>query len=197
MVLLCMQSILSTLNIPLASVIQLSFDRTNIAYEVQEKDAKDPLGQLADLIDRRFYKQSGIVYCLSKSETETVAEVLRKGAPDGHGQPRVRPVRAQAYHAGMPGARRALVQGAWKAGEVDVICATIAFGMGIDKPDVVSAQLHCLSPLRLLSCSHSHAPACALQNAGEIKSVLRDPKSHEYDPDTAPSFLCWCTVGCA
>ena len=69
--------------------------------------------------------QSGIVYCLSRRNTEAAAEHLQ-----GHGQS------AAYYHAGMAPAERSRVQDAFRAGDVDVVVATIAFGMGIDKPDV-------------------------------------------------------------
>lgn len=68
---------------------------------------------------------SGIVYCLTQRETEEYAEVLRR-----HG------VRAGHYHAGLAPAERASVQSRWFAGTVDVLCATVAFGMGINKANV-------------------------------------------------------------
>jgi ATP-dependent DNA helicase RecQ len=69
--------------------------------------------------------QSGIVYCLSRKSAEATADFLR-----AHGVP------ARAYHAGMEGAARAQVQEAFRRDDIDVVVATVAFGMGIDKPDV-------------------------------------------------------------
>ncbi len=69
--------------------------------------------------------ESGIVYCLSRKSVEATAELLRE-----HG------VRATAYHAGMEADERSRAQDAFQAGGVDVVCATVAFGMGIDKPDI-------------------------------------------------------------
>ena len=69
--------------------------------------------------------ESGIVYCLSRKSVEATAELLRD-----HG------VRATAYHAGMEPEERTRAQDAFHSGEVEVVCATVAFGMGIDKPDI-------------------------------------------------------------
>jgi ATP-dependent DNA helicase RecQ len=69
--------------------------------------------------------ESGIVYCLSRKSVEATAGLLRE-----HG------VRATAYHAGMESDERSRAQDAFQSGEVDVVCATVAFGMGIDKPDI-------------------------------------------------------------
>ncbi|HEX8908099.1 MAG TPA: helicase-related protein, partial [Anaeromyxobacteraceae bacterium] len=69
--------------------------------------------------------ESGIVYCLSRKSVEATAELLRD-----HG------VRAAAYHAGMEPEERTRAQDAFQAGAVEVVCATVAFGMGIDKPDI-------------------------------------------------------------
>jgi ATP-dependent DNA helicase RecQ len=69
--------------------------------------------------------ESGIVYCLSRKSVEATAELLRR-----HG------VRALAYHAGMEGDDRTRAQDAFQSGDAHVVCATVAFGMGIDKPDI-------------------------------------------------------------
>lgn len=106
-----------------AGVFKSSFNRENLYYEVRPKTAN---------VDRdiiRFIKQnagkSGIVYCLSRKKVEELAELLR-----------VNNIRALAYHAGMDSATRSANQDAFLLEKVDVIVATIAFGMGIDKPDV-------------------------------------------------------------
>lgn len=106
-----------------ASVFKSSFNRENLYYEVRPKTSN---------IDRdiiRFIKQrpgkSGIIYCLSRRKVEELTELLR-----------VNNIRALAYHAGMDAATRSHNQDAFLLEQVDVIVATIAFGMGIDKPDV-------------------------------------------------------------
>ena len=99
-----------------------SFDRPNIRYRVVQKD--EARRQLLDFIaDRR--EQSGIVYCLSRRKVEEIAEYLA-----GHG------ISALPYHAGMDAELRARNQRRFIREDGIVMCATIAFGMGIDKPDV-------------------------------------------------------------
>lgn len=106
-----------------ASLFKSSFNRTNLYYEVRPKTKN---------IDRdiiRFIKQrrgkSGIIYCLSRKKVEELAEFLK-----------VNDIPALPYHAGMDSATRSANQDAFLLEKVDVIVATIAFGMGIDKPDV-------------------------------------------------------------
>jgi ATP-dependent DNA helicase RecQ len=106
-----------------AAVFKSSFNRENLYYEVRPKTKN---------IDRdiiRFIKQqegkSGIIYCLSRKKVEELAELLV-----------VNNINARPYHAGMDGATRSANQDAFLLEKVDVIVATIAFGMGIDKPDV-------------------------------------------------------------
>ncbi|MCR5271271.1 MAG: DNA helicase RecQ [Prevotella sp.] len=106
-----------------ADEFKSSFNRPNLYYEVRPK-TKD--------IDKdivRFIKQhsgkSGIIYCLSRKKVEDLAEVLR--AND---------IKAQCYHAGLDSATRSQTQDDFLMEKIDVIVATIAFGMGIDKPDV-------------------------------------------------------------
>ena len=105
-----------------ASVFKSSFNRPNLYYELRPKHDAD-----RDII--RFIKQnegkSGIIYCLSRKKVEELTELL---AANG--------IRARAYHAGMDAATRAANQDDFLMERVEVIVATIAFGMGIDKPDV-------------------------------------------------------------
>ena len=99
-----------------------SFDRPNIRYSVRIKNnANDQL--LAFMEDHRG--EAGIVYCLSRRKTEATAEMLHNAGHD-----------ALPYHAGLPGTDRARHQGRFQRDDGVVIVATIAFGMGIDKPDV-------------------------------------------------------------
>jgi ATP-dependent DNA helicase RecQ len=98
------------------------FDRPNIRYTVVEKHR--PFEQLSQFLAGRA-DQAGIVYALSRRRVEEVADRLR-----------VQGVEARAYHAGLPGATRQAVQEAFLRDEVQVVVATVAFGMGIDKPNV-------------------------------------------------------------
>lgn len=114
--------ILKNLGIPDAKVFKSSFNRPNLYYEVRDKvDAEK------DII--RFIKQnagkSGIIYCLSRKKVEEMAELLN-----------INGIKARPYHAGLDSKTRADNQDSFLMEEVDVIVATIAFGMGIDKPDV-------------------------------------------------------------
>ncbi len=114
--------ILARLGLGEARVFLSSFDRPNIRYTVVEKDnAKKQL--LGFLTGRKG--QAGIVYCLSRKKVEETAEWL-----SAQGYP------ALPYHAGLPTAERAANQRRFLREEGLVMCATIAFGMGIDKPDV-------------------------------------------------------------
>ncbi|CEL05443.1 Putative ATP-dependent DNA helicase [Aspergillus calidoustus] len=107
-------------------VFTQSFNRPNLTYEVRSKSKASELVQnIADIINK-YRKKSGIVYCLSRSNCEKVAEKLR----DEHG------IKADHYHAGLEAEQRSRIQQRWQHGEIHVIVATIAFGMGIDKPDV-------------------------------------------------------------
>lgn len=106
-----------------ATVFKSSFNRPNLYYEVRPKTAN---------IDKEIIKyiksqegKSGIIYCLSRKKVEELAELLQ-----------VNGIRALPYHAGMDSATRTQNQDAFLLEKIDVIVATIAFGMGIDKPDV-------------------------------------------------------------
>lgn len=105
-----------------AAVFQSSFNRTNLIYEVKPK--KQAKKQLIRIV-KEHKGESGIVYCLSRKKVEEIAEFLK-----------VNGVRVAPYHAGMDAAIRMKNQDAFLNEDVDVIVATIAFGMGIDKPDV-------------------------------------------------------------
>ncbi len=105
-----------------AAVFRSSFNRANLYYEIRPKHNVD-----RDII--RFIKQnegkSGIIYCLSRKKVEELTELLQANS-----------IKARAYHAGMDAATRAANQDDFLMERVDVIVATNAFGMGIDKPDV-------------------------------------------------------------
>jgi ATP-dependent DNA helicase RecQ len=106
-----------------ARVFVSSFDRPNIRYRIVEKE--DARRQLLRFIQDEHPGDAGIVYCLSRAKTEETAVFLKS-----HG------LTALAYHAGMEAATRASHQARFLREDGVVMCATIAFGMGIDKPDV-------------------------------------------------------------
>ena len=110
------------LNMLDASVFKSSFNRPNLFYEVRPK--RDVIKQIIHFIKKHPGK-SGIIYCLSRKKVEEVAEALQ-----------VNGVKALPYHAGMDSQTRVSHQDQFLMEDVDVIVATIAFGMGIDKPDV-------------------------------------------------------------
>lgn len=102
-----------------------SFDRPNLSLTVrQESTKKEKLKFIYHFIARRP-DEAGIIYCLSRKNTEMVAEALQS-----HG------INAEAYHAGLSAQQRASVQERFKMDQIEVVCATIAFGMGIDKGNV-------------------------------------------------------------
>lgn len=105
-----------------AKVFKDSFNRKNLYYEVRDKT--NVKREIIKFIKNNAGK-SGIIYCLSRKKVEDIAEFLN-----------VNGIKARPYHAGMDAATRAKNQDAFLMEEVDVIVATIAFGMGIDKPDV-------------------------------------------------------------
>ena len=108
-------------------VFTQSFNRPNLIYEVRQKQkAAETLNSIVNTIKSLHKGQSGIIYCLSRKNCEKIAEQLRKEHR----------IRADHYHAGMDSESRMDVQTRWQKGQVDIIVATIAFGMGIDKPDV-------------------------------------------------------------
>lgn len=99
-----------------------SFNRPNLSYRIEQKD--EPLKQLLAFLKERP-RDSGIVYCFSRKQTESVADgLLRRGIP------------AAPYHAGLDSSERSSTQEKFLRDEVRVVCATIAFGMGINKPNV-------------------------------------------------------------
>ncbi len=114
--------ILKNLGISDAMVFKSSFNRPNLYYEVKAK--QDATREIIKYIKNNIGK-SGIIYCLSRKKVEELAETLK-----------VNDIKALAYHAGMDSATRTLNQDKFLMEDVDVIVATIAFGMGIDKPDV-------------------------------------------------------------
>ncbi len=114
--------ILKNLGITDATVFKSSFNRPNLYYEIRDK--VDPKRDIIKYIKQNPGK-SGIIYCLSRKKVEELAELLN-----------INGIKAAPYHAGLDAKTRAENQDKFLMEEVDVIVATIAFGMGIDKPDV-------------------------------------------------------------
>lgn len=115
--------IIQQLRLERAQVFLHSFDRPNIQYRVTER--RSARNQLLEFIEREHDGQAGIVYCLSRRKTEeTAAWLMERGK------------KALPYHAGLPAALRANHQARFLREEGVIVCATVAFGMGIDKPDV-------------------------------------------------------------
>lgn len=105
-------------------VFSQSFNRANLNYEVRPKE-KQSVDTIANLIKEKYAGKTGIVYTLSRKQTEQIAMKLCD-----HG------ISAKHYHAAMAAPEKIRVQRDWQSGRIKVVVATIAFGMGIDKPDV-------------------------------------------------------------
>uniref|UniRef100_A0A2C9JYD4 ATP-dependent DNA helicase n=1 Tax=Biomphalaria glabrata TaxID=6526 RepID=A0A2C9JYD4_BIOGL len=131
-----LEDVKKILNIPRALLFRASFNRPNLFYEVQEKPAtqKDTMDKIFHLINKRFRGQSGIIYCFSRKDSEEVATDLKS-----------RGIKAGCYHADMTAQSRSAVHRKWLSGDVQVVVATVAFGMGIDKPDVRFVIHHSIS----------------------------------------------------
>ncbi|MFD4015949.1 DNA helicase RecQ [Streptomyces sindenensis] len=117
------EEITRRLSMPDAKHFVASFDRPNIQYRIVPKS--DPKKQLLSFLKEEHPGDAGIVYCLSRNSTEKIAEYLSRNG-----------VEAVPYHAGLDAATRAAHQARFLREEGLVVVATIAFGMGIDKPDV-------------------------------------------------------------
>jgi ATP-dependent DNA helicase RecQ len=116
------EDILLRLQLKNATCFVAGFDRPNIRYLIRQKN--NPKDQLVEYVRPRK-AESGIVYCLSRKRVESVAEELRENG-----------IKAAAYHAGLDNAERKRVQAGFTKDDIKVVVATVAFGMGIDKPNV-------------------------------------------------------------
>ncbi|KAL0422268.1 UNVERIFIED_CONTAM: ATP-dependent DNA helicase Q-like 4A [Sesamum latifolium] len=105
-------------------VFRQSFNRPNLRYSVVPK-TKKCVEDIDKFIRENHFDECGIIYCLSRMDCEKVAEKLQEF---GH--------KAAFYHGSMDSAQRAMIQKQWSKDEINIICATVAFGMGINKPDV-------------------------------------------------------------
>ena len=117
------EDILKTLGMTDAKTFKASFNRPNLFYDVRPK-TKNINADIIRFI-RQYENKSGIIYCLSRKKVEEIAQVLQ-----------VNGVKAVPYHAGLDGKTRSKHQDMFLMEDIDVVVATIAFGMGIDKPDV-------------------------------------------------------------
>ncbi len=115
--------ILKNLGIEDAEIFKSSFNRENLFYQIKPKDQDVDKDIVKFILSQKG--KSGIVYCMSRSKVTTFAQVLQANG-----------INARPYHAGLEAKERSENQDAFLSEEVDVIVATIAFGMGIDKPDV-------------------------------------------------------------
>ncbi len=105
--------------------VSLSFNRTNLLYQVVVKTKDKIWNEVFDYIQTNHRQETGIIYCLSRKEAEQIAQhLVAKG------------ISAYFYHAALPSSTKKEVQHHWQTGKIKVICATIAYGMGIDCPHV-------------------------------------------------------------
>ncbi len=114
-----------SLGISDAKEFKSSFNRPNLYYEVRQKRTDDDTNKQIIMFIRQNPGKSGIIYCLSRKKVEELAEILKANE-----------IKAAPYHAGLDSATRSQTQDDFLMERIDVIVATIAFGMGIDKPDV-------------------------------------------------------------
>ncbi|XP_073706264.1 recQ-like DNA helicase BLM [Garra rufa] len=120
------KDILNQLSMTRPQVFTMSFNRHNLKYSVLPKRPKKVDEECIQWIKKYYPRDSGIVYCLSRNDCDTLADSLQRAG-----------IAALAYHAGLSDSDREYVQNKWiNQDGCQVMCATIAFGMGIDKPDV-------------------------------------------------------------
>ena len=117
------EDILKNLGISNAKTFKASFNRANLFYEVRPKTTEVEKDIIRFI--RNYKDKSGIIYCLSRKKVEEIAQILQ-----------VNGIKAVPYHAGLDAKTRAKHQDMFLMEDIDVVVATIAFGMGIDKPDV-------------------------------------------------------------
>ncbi|XP_024142985.1 ATP-dependent DNA helicase Q1 isoform X1 [Oryzias melastigma] len=122
--------------VPKPVTLTASFNRANLYYEVRVKDSDgdSSLSDISSLIKNRYEEQSGIVYVFSQKDAESVSSALQKSG-----------IVAYPYHANMDPEDKSRVHRKWTSNKIQVVVATVAFGMGIDKPDVRFVIHHTIS----------------------------------------------------
>ncbi|XP_074639274.1 ATP-dependent DNA helicase Q1-like [Acropora palmata] len=117
-------------------LFKASFNRPNLYYEVRYKPSNHEkcMDEIKFLVAHKFPSQSGIVYCFSKKDSVSISSSLMS-----------RGIKAACYHGDLDGPSRSYVHSAWMKNAIQVVVATVAFGMGIDKPDVRFVIHHSLS----------------------------------------------------
>ncbi|PIM99694.1 ATP-dependent DNA helicase [Handroanthus impetiginosus] len=118
------EDVVQALGLENCIVFRQSFNRPNLRYSVVPK-TKKCVEDIDKFIKENHFDECGIIYCLSRMDCEKVAEKLQEY---GH--------KAAFYHGSMESTQRAMIQKQWSKDEINIICATVAFGMGINKPDV-------------------------------------------------------------
>ncbi|XP_033751824.1 ATP-dependent DNA helicase Q1-like [Pecten maximus] len=131
-----LEDVKKILSIPHCLVFKASFNRPNLYYEIRPKPSasKDAMDEIQKLIKKKFDGMSGIIYCFSRKESEDVARALQE-----------RGIKTGSYHSDMSATQRSRVHKMWLSNKIQVVVATVAFGMGIDKPDVRFVIHHSLS----------------------------------------------------
>ncbi len=129
------EDIITQLQMRDALFFRSSYNRNNLYIEIRnKKDMPDVVANMANFIKKKYPDSSGLVYCASRKECETIAEKLKRD----HN------LSASYYHASMPEKQKNSVQDKWKNDEIRIIVATIAFGMGINKADVRFVMHHAM-----------------------------------------------------
>ncbi|OWF37321.1 ATP-dependent DNA helicase Q1-like isoform X2 [Mizuhopecten yessoensis] len=131
-----LEDVKKILSIPHCLVFKASFNRPNLYYEIRPKPSgsKDAMDEIQKLIKKKFDGMSGIIYCFSRKEAGDVAIALQE-----------RGIKTGSYHSDMSALQRSKVHKMWLSNKIQVVVATVAFGMGIDKPDVRFVIHHSLS----------------------------------------------------
>ncbi|XP_076302837.1 Bloom syndrome helicase [Lasioglossum baleicum] len=117
--------ILHQLGLTVPKWFMSSFNRPNLRYSIIAKKGKNCSDEVIAMIKTKYKSECGIVYCLSRKDCDDYAMQMKKNG-----------IKALSYHAGLSDNNRSETQGRWISEEIKVVCATIAFGMGIDKPNV-------------------------------------------------------------